>query len=206
MKKTAFLPLSIAIVLSISCNSDNDNNLSKVTMLTNKTGEVVVFMAGKGSVTIDWGDKTAKETHILFDPFYGTHDYSHTYSDSISHVITLTGENITQLECEKIRLTNLDVSKNVALTHLWCSSNQLTSLDLSKNKALTFLDCGANQLTSLDISNNTSLTQLWCPFNQLTGLDISNNTALTTLSYPRNKIKDLDLSKKHCADIFALRR
>ena len=105
-------------------------------------------------------------------------------------------ENFTKLsslECQLNLLTNLDVSKNTALTHLNCISNRLTSLVLPKS--ITRLKCGENQLTSLDVSNNTALTYLSCDNNELTSLDLSNNTALDTLSCGANKLTTLDVSK-----------
>ncbi len=102
---------------------------------------------------------------------------------------------LTRLVCnDNNNLTNLDVSKNTALTQLYCHINQLPSLDVSKNTALTSLDCSYNQLTSLDVSNNTALTSLNCSSNQLTGLDVSKNTALTDLFCFSNQLPSLDVS------------
>ena len=64
------------------------------------------------------------------------------------------------MEVNGNQLTNLDLSKNTALTHLIVGSNQLTSLDLSKNTALTRLEVNGNQLTNLDLSKNSKLVNL----------------------------------------------
>ncbi|UCH15180.1 MAG: hypothetical protein JSV22_04230, partial [Bacteroidales bacterium] len=123
--------------------------------------------------------------------------------------------NINTLECSFNKLTNLDVSKNTALTQLRCSENQLTSLDVSQctlleslicqNNSLTsldvsgcidlwWLDCNYNQFTSLDVCNNTALEYLGCGHNQLTILDVYNNTALRCLSCSNNQLTSLDVS------------
>ena len=66
------------------------------------------------------------------------------------------------LDCSSSYLTELDLSKNTALTDLDCSSNDLTKLDLSENKALELLWVYGNDLTTLDLSHNTELQNLDC--------------------------------------------
>ena len=65
-------------------------------------------------------------------------------------------------------------------------NNQLTELDVSKNTALTTLDVSSNQLTELDVSKNTALTYLRVESNKLTELDVSKNTRLKYLAYEDN--------------------
>ena len=92
---------------------------------------------------------------------------------------------ITSLSIGNTGITELDLSKNVALTQLDCSSCAvLTELDLSKNVALTQLTCSSCAvLTKLDLSKNVALTQLTCNFcTGLTELDLSKNVALTQLA------------------------
>ncbi len=107
----------------------------------------------------------------------------------IEHFTELVG-----LECDNNQLTELDLSKNVALIDLWCSNNQLTELDLSKNISLFHLKCDNNRLTELDISKNTELASLSCNNNRLTELDISKNTKLLSLSCYGNRMATLDAS------------
>jgi gliding motility-associated-like protein len=103
-----------------------------------------------------------------------------------NNITDLTGiqdfVSLISLECSRNKLTNLDVTKNTALTLLNCWGNNLTSLDVSKNTALTYLSCFQNQLTSLDFSKNVVLSQLYCSWNQLTSLNLKNgnNTILST--------------------------
>ena len=101
---------------------------------------------------------------------------------------------LTSLNCHKLNLTTLDVSKNKKLTKLDCGYNTLTSLNVSGCTALTELDCSSNQLTSLDVSDCTALTILNCDINKLTALSVSNNTALTTLNCQQNQLTVLDVT------------
>ena len=98
------------------------------------------------------------------------------------------------MDCSNNQLTELDVSKNTALTELYCNKNQLTKLDVSNNTALTTLYCASNKLTELDVSNNTALTSLYCASNKLTELDVSNNTVLTRFDFGWNQLTELNVS------------
>ena len=103
---------------------------------------------------------------------------------------------LTDLKCGGNRqMSELDVSKNTALTKLSCGGNQMTSLNVSNNTALTELDCGYNKLPALDVSGCTALTELDCGSNQLTELDVSNCTALEYLICDNNQLTELDVSK-----------
>ena len=104
-------------------------------------------------------------------------------------------EELTNLDCQKNKLTSLDLQKNTKLTYLNCYGNSLTSLDVSKNTELTVLICVNNSLTSLDVSKNTALTWLYCDKNRLTSLDVSKNTALKELYCSSCKLSSLDVSK-----------
>jgi len=173
---------------------------AKITMITEKSGDIIIYMAGSGEAIIDWGDGTDNETYMLKTESDGwnsdsKYSYMHSYSSVATHIITITGEHVTHLECCSNNLTSLDVSKNATLKDLYCSYNQLTSLDVSKNDELTWLYCYYNQFTSLDMSKNAKLTNLGCSDNQLANLDISKNTALRVLWCDGNQLKNLDVSK-----------
>ena len=98
------------------------------------------------------------------------------------------------LECPYNKITELDMSSNLALKSLGCYRNQLTQLNVSGNSELTSLSCGDNQLTALDVSSNPNLTLLDCHNNQLTSLNLSNNDKLMSLSCDNNQLTFLDLS------------
>ena len=223
MKRVFFLILTVALVMIVGCNKENNDDIVMMTMSTAKSGDVQISMEGVGTINIDWGDGTEIESHVLV-PFVDMGgwttsvrtEFSHSYTDTHTRTIKIIGENITCLECSNNQLTSLDVSKNNALRNLYCDDNQLTSLDVSKNIALfeffcwnnqlksldvskntglAFLQCGNNQLTSLNVSKNTGLRTLQCAINQLTSLDVSNNTALYHLYCYSNHLKSLDMSK-----------
>ena len=173
--------VALAVGASLtSCNKDDDgeedveNDISYVTMTTAKIRYVSILLSG-GTVTIDWGDETDTETYSLPMSTSTYKIISHSYANSNSYFITLTGDTIIGLQCLNNQLTELDVSKNSKLIDLNCSSNQLKSLDLSKNTKLRGLSCILNQLTKLDVSKNIELKYLKCGGNQFT------STALDSL-------------------------
>ena len=102
---------------------------------------------------------------------------------------------LEMLICTTSQLSELDVSKNVALKTLHCEHNQLSELDVSKNVALKYLGCDSNKLSKLDVSKNAALEELDCRNNQLGELDVSKNVALKTLHCEHNQLSELDVSK-----------
>jgi len=192
-RKTSYI-IVVSIFLSAvvtSCKKEKDEE-KVMTMTTSVSGDVKILLAGTGSVTIDWGDGSAKDTKELANV---NTEFIHNYSVSNTRTIRIYGDNITGLNCRNNQLTSLDVSNNTALKNINCVLNQLTSLDVSKNIALTELDCVTNPLTSLDVSNNTLLKELYCNNNSFTNLDVSKNTALTDLNCSLNQLTNLDVSK-----------
>jgi hypothetical protein len=163
-----------------------------MTMTTAMEVVVSLYLQGTGTPTIDWGDGSPSETSAIASGESKT--FRHAYSGTGSRTITITGGNVTGLNCTYNDLTALDVSKNTGLTTLDCGDNQLTALDVSKNTGLTYLYCDDNQLTSLDVRKNTGLTEFGCYGNQLTSLDVSKNTGLTTLGCYNNQLTSLDAS------------
>ena len=102
---------------------------------------------------------------------------------------------LEMLICTTSQLSELDVSKNVALKTLHCEHNQLSELDVSKNVALKYLGCDSNKLSKLDVSKNAALKILLCGNNQLSKLDVSKNVALEDLGCSYNQLGELDVSK-----------
>jgi hypothetical protein len=121
-----------------------------MTMTTN--GESASFaLEGTGTVTIDWGDGSEKETAEIWaqeedgSPIFFT---QRQYPNAKTRTITISGGNITGLYCQgNENMTVLDVSQLTALKLLHCGSGQLTRLDVSKNTALKELMCFHNQFT-----------------------------------------------------------
>ena len=156
--------------------------------MTTLAGEVEIYLAGTGTAIINWGDGSKSQKRKLnpFDWREKLGKYKKRYSDNSAHTITITGGNITVVNCGRNQLTALDVSQITALEDLDCRVNQLTTLDLSRNTALKYLGCVSNKLTSLDVSKNTALEVLVCIQNHITALDVSKNIALRELHCFRN--------------------
>jgi len=193
-----------AVIIPRNENSQNFSvDASLQMIMTSEAPEVTFHLAGTGKMTIDWGNGSPNETHML--SYNGTYpSYTYSYSGTSTRTITIIGEDIWYLNCGfnpytgifyNNQITSLDVSKNTALTYLGCDSNQLTKLDVSKNIALTYLNCGWNKLTSLNVSKNIALTNLSFNNNQLTESNVGNNTALTYINCGDNKLTSLDVSK-----------
>ena len=77
---------------------------------------------------------------------------------------------LEKLDCCECCVSELDVSKNTALTYLDCDDNLLTELDVSNNTALTYIDCSRNKLIALELPKNATFTWLDCSYNQIKGM------------------------------------
>jgi Leucine-rich repeat (LRR) protein len=114
-----------------------------------------------------------------------------------SSITDLTGiqdfVSLTTLVCNSNQLTNLNVTKNVALIKLYCHNNKITNLDVAQNINLKELMCHFNEITSIDISKNSKLEILDCLNNKITSLDISKNPLITELACENNQLTFLNL-------------
>ncbi len=153
------------------------------------------YLSGSGSIDIDWGDGTESEGYTCNDDgeFYAVTHYFSANSPTAA-VITVSGNNITGLECYDIQLMSLNVSQNTALTALDCCDNLLSDLDVSKNNKLERLVCSNNGLHSLYIRENFMLAYLDCDDNELTDLDVSQNANLMYLLCRNNLFKTAALN------------
>ena len=200
MKKVFLLTMSLIVFgLATSCGggsatsgkSKNKVVPNQMTMTTKVKGDVSIRLGGEGDAVIDWGDGSEKET-VLLKSF--PEAFKHSFGDDTERTIQITGEKITNVNCQKLNLSTLDVSQIRLLKELYCGTNALTDLDLSANTELTKAHCESNKLTSLNLGDNTALTGLECSSNQLTTVDVSKNTALTRLECGMNPLVTLDLS------------
>ena len=127
-------------------------------------------------------------------------------SDFSNRIKDLTGiQNFVALEnlnCSYNELTNIDLSKNLALTVLYCSNNFLLNLDVSKNISLSLFNCDVNKLITLDVSNNINLVHFFCEFNNLKSLDVTNNVKLMVFYTGYNQLTSLDVSKNNNLNLF----
>jgi len=198
-----FVFVAVLTVTLSSCKSvttitgDAVETVGEIKLTSNKHGDVLIHIAGSGTLTIDWGKGQEVDTHTLSiyeDNFTSLHRYSQYFGDTSPRIITITGENITHFNSVGNELISLDVSKNAALIELWCNEKQLTTLDVSNNRALQSLWVVGCGLTNLDVSNNSELTTLSCNGNLLRSLDVSSNSELKVLSCSGNQLRSLDLS------------
>ena len=168
-------------------------------MMRTRSGEMKIQLAGTGTATIDWGDGSEIETRELLpceEDWNKETALQHRYPDWSPYNMTITGENITHLDCGRNHyVVKLDVSKNTALKVLLCGNNRIRGLDVSQNTALTRLDCSNNRLKALDVSLLTALENLNCSGNELTVLDVSLHTALEELNCGCNPLTTLDVSR-----------
>ena len=114
--------------------------------------------------------------------------------DDDTFLSTAERNAVTEIDVHEKNITSLKgIELFPNLKKLDCHTNQLTELDVSKNTALTYLDCGDNQLTSLDLQYNTELMKLFCYGNNLSSLDVSNNTKLVRLDCHGNDLSSLNV-------------
>ena len=198
--RTAIITISCNgtnITITITQKGENENGTTPISKGITMTaqGNIIKFqMLGSGTVTVNWGDG-ASEPYTLSTTV--ATDCGHSYTASSSRTVTISGNNITGLNCngyQSNQLTSLDVSKNLALTILWCEDNLLTSLDVSKNVALTEFWCRTNLLSNLDVSKNVNLIELRVSENLLLNLDVSKNVKLAELMCDENRLTDTALN------------
>ena len=155
-------------------------------------GELLLFLNGTGTVSVDWGDGWEPETSTLSGNFIKfSHEYE--YEDAAPRKATISGYNITEFEYAisnggNIQNIVLDASHNKTLRRLYCNGARLTSLDVSGCTALQELGCPDNQLSSVKLGNNPVLWIINFNRNQLTSLDVSECTALMWLDCGRNPL------------------
>jgi len=199
-----------------------------IRLLTEKNGEVVIRMAGSGTVTIDWHNGYVlekSETYSLsaYDANSFSSDmkysYTHTFYETGRHIIAISGENITHIDCRNNEIVHFESSDNPQLTYINCANNQfdqlniiesaLTYLDCSNSEywergifqvhcpALTYLNCSNNGLKNLPLGIYENLTYLDCSNNELGqywwGIDneLQQMSKLETLNCSNNELTDL---------------
>ena len=131
--------------------------------------------------------------------------YSGSGKPSDEKIISTKGleklTNLTYLNLEYNNISEIDVSKNTALTYLNLGiNNNISEIDVSKNTALTSLNLRDNHISKIDVSKNTALTSLdlsrnFLNFRNSFSIDLSSNTALTSLDLGDNRISKIDVSK-----------
>jgi len=95
---------------------------------------------------------------------------------------------ITELNCSRNQLTELNVQGLTSLQVLDCSSNKLPELNVQGLTSLQKLNCSSNKLPELNVQGLTSLQELNCSSSKLTALNVQGLSALKKLSCYRNKL------------------
>ena len=196
MKRLSLFMIGVILFVTLACGSQS-NTSGKIVMQSNAT-IVTLMVFGSGTATINWGDDSETQTILLSHDIDDTGDipiFQSPQSNITPRTITITGENITGINCMSSDIVSIDVSANPYLKLLDVSFNQLSELDVRNNPMLKDLKLGDNNITSLDISKNPELTTLVCWGNRLTALDLSQNYALETLYCAGNELTSLYLDK-----------
>ena len=87
-----------------------------------------------------------------------------------------------------IKLTDIDVTKNLNLIRLAASGNKLTSIDVSKNTYLQHLSLTNNNLKEINLDNNVNLYQV---------MIANNNFGFSTLPLPKDTWEEYDYYQKN---------
>lgn len=120
--------------------------------------------------------------------------FSSYFSKGEGTEITISGEDLSQLEVYGCELTSLEVVSAPDLFILKCYDNKLESLDLSGCGKLEILDCHNNMIESLDVSGNVILEKLHANQNKLTSLVVGIQEQLEVLDCSDNPLSSLDVT------------
>ena len=171
----------------VSTNFDKD----KDGKLSQEECDAVTEINVSGTFSTDGGITSLKGV----DNFTKLKGLSCEYNSGLTELDISKNTALTYLYCFDTQITKLDVSNNTTLTYLHCANTKISALDVRNNTALTILKCRSTQITSLDVSKNTVLKELYCGNTKITLLDISKNTKLSTLYVEKTLIDKLDVSK-----------
>ena len=199
MKKCLIYLFTAAIITTpvfLSCSKEK--NAVRGIIMTTRKSHVQFTVEYDGprrtyiNVYVDWGDGTKEKSEVWLSEewrFRGC-SFTHEYSSSSIHTITVTGGKITRLDCSDNELISLDVRSVPTLEDLTCHDNRLISLDLSKNRALKSLDCRYNRLTGLNVSEHKKLYSINLQFNHMSAEALNalfGTLHNATLSYASSK-------------------
>lgn len=137
-------------------------------------------------LSIEEIENTTRINHPLYPSYSGTRFSSLQGIEYFTH--------LTYLNCNYHTLTDLDLSKNIALRELYCYSNRLANLNVRGCASLQILWCRDNLLTTLDVTGCNSLQELSCHDNQLITLKVNNCISLQFLECSHNQIISLDVN------------
>ena len=178
--------------LNISGNKITTLDISKCTALTH-----LICNENWGLTALDVSKCTSLE-YLSIRAEQNPHNGS---NPDLYHPISITDLDVsknnalTYLDCYYGSLKKLTFGDNAALNYLNCAYNQIENLDLSKASSLVSVDCYNNALTNLQLG--ASIKSLKCYSNSLTNLDTSKSTAINFLDCDSNDLTTLDLSQNN---------
>ncbi len=109
--------------------------------------------------------------------------------------ITITCDNLGQLEVYGCELSELTIVDAPELYILKCYDNNLTSLNVNSCPELAIVDCSNNALPALDLSACAKLEEAYVSGNNLSTFSLGSQPLLKTLECAGNPLSSLDLSK-----------
>lgn len=178
------IPTFILALISATFTSAEETPF-KITMTTNAPAGTKLRIAPNSEI---WQDM------VVTGAEKGTF-YSDCFSKGPGTEITLTGNNLTQLDVFGCQLTSLNIVEAPDLFILKCYNNNLKELNVASCAKLEVLDCKGNQLQKLDVSKNNILEQLYTSNNKLTELNIGDQPLLKKLECANNDLQELNISK-----------
>ena len=200
--------------LYVVCDESDENNLLRSDVLTasRKNWQVFKYLVNAGKSVLYSGAGSDDEIvmtitqeqyleggirlAILADgdvTIEGVHE-KRIFTDGSEHTYTLAGTqitirgNVTELDCSKNQITNLDLSKCNSLWTLNCSGNKLTNVDVSGCSLLTYLDCSNNQI------NGENMTRLVTNLPSRTGLRPGNLVIISRRESEGNLCRPSDVA------------
>ena len=195
MKKLYILFFSIFIAsLNAQIVNIPDANFKSKLLEANTTNGIAKDIDGN-NIVIDVNDDNEIQTSealLVYELFVMGLENSPD-----SQIIDITGiesfENLSVLNCNVNKITELNISNLTNLEALVCGKNQISELNVSALSNLEFLFCDFNFLTNIDLSNLSNLNYLSLANNSLTSLDCSLNPNLEFIRLPYNQLTFLNL-------------
>ena len=93
------------------------------------------------------------------------------------------------------KLTELNITNNIALESLYVYNNLLSALDVTKNTNLDYLFAYGNyNISAIDVSNNPKLAYFNLGNSKIKGVDISNNPQLKYLYLQATELESINLT------------
>ena len=135
------------------------------TLLADGSSVSLELRAAKpSSAMIDWGNGPVRvslsaKSAIIKGNVYGNY-------------IRIWSDELTFLKCEKMAVSEIDVSHASSLQQLYCAHNELEYIDVSANKKLLRLGAGFNRLKEIDLSGNPYLSGVYIQENLMKAKEI----------------------------------